>query len=452
MQVVRKDHDALNVTIEVTLEPVDYQAKLESELKKTRNNAHIKGFRKGQVPMATLKKMYGKGILSDIINDTLQDKLFNYLDEQDINYLGQPLPNRDQNIVNDLDVNDLKEYKFAFDLGLAPKLDLKGANETDQYDIYDVQLEDKVIDDEIKAARRRNGKRIEAEDTIQKMDMIKVSAKENNGDWTTNFTILVDSVKDEAVQKDLLVKKLNDTFTFDIYKLEDKEVSYVEKYLLNKPEDHEGIISGAFTGTITNVSRIEPADLDETFFESFGDPDVKDLDSLKALFRKDLKAYFDGQAKQFMYREIMERLMEDNKIDLPESFLKRYLAETNENISEEDIDKEFDAFAKNMKWSLQKSHLARKHEISVKEEDLRSHFTNSVFNYLRGYGNMDYSFVSGTVDRLMKDKDQVNKAYEEILADRIFDKIGETVKTKPISITQDEFTEKVKELNAKVKQ
>lgn len=103
-----------------------------------------------------------------------------------------------------------------------------------------------------------------------------------------------------------------------------------------------------------------------------------------------------------------------------------------------------------MRWSLQKSHLAKQYEISVEEADIRKHFTNSVFSYMRSYGNMDYSFISQTVDRLMKDKEQVNKAYEEILADRVFSRIGDTVKKKNIAITQEDFVEKVKQLNERV--
>ena len=90
MQIVRKDADALNVTIDITLEPNDYAPKYESELKKYKNQAQLKGFRKGMTPISVIKKMYGKSILSDVINETLQTKLFGYIDEQKLNYLGQP--------------------------------------------------------------------------------------------------------------------------------------------------------------------------------------------------------------------------------------------------------------------------------------------------------------------------------------------------------------------------
>ena len=162
MQIVRKETDPLHLTLELTLEPSDYAPKFESEIKKYKNQAQLKGFRKGMTPVSVIKKMYGKSILSDVINEAIQDKLFGYLDEQNLNYLGQPLPNRDENLVFNLDVNNLKDYKFSFDLGLAPELDVKGVSETDEYNYFDVSIPDSIVEEEFMAARRRFGKRVEA--------------------------------------------------------------------------------------------------------------------------------------------------------------------------------------------------------------------------------------------------------------------------------------------------
>jgi len=456
MQIVRKETDPLHLTLELTLEPSDYAPKFESEIKKYKNQAQLKGFRKGMTPVSVIKKMYGKSILSDVINEAIQDKLFGYLDEQKLNYLGQPLPNRDENLVFNLDVNNLKEYKFSFDLGLAPELDIKGVSETDEYNYFDVSIPDSIVEEEFTAARKRFGKRVEATDTIQNMDMIKLEAEEldgnvvKDGGWKTEFTLLVDIIHDETVKNEILTKKLGDNISFDIYKLEDKDEAHINKYLLKKPEDSDLETGNMFSATITEVTRVELAELNEEFFSTFGDESVTDETSLKEFLRKDIKAYYDSQALQFMYRDIMDALMEKNEVNLPETFLRRYLKESNENVSDEVLGKEFDAFAKNMRWSLQKSNLANQYEISVEETDIRKHFTNSVFSYMRSYGNMDYSFISQTVDRLMKDKEQMNKAYEEILADRVFSRIGDTVRKKNITISQEDFVEKVKQLNERV--
>ncbi|MGB4959377.1 MAG: hypothetical protein WBO36_07870, partial [Saprospiraceae bacterium] len=303
----------------------------------------------------------------------------------------------------------------------------------------------------------RYGKRVEATDTIQKMDMVKLEAEELDGavvkedGWKTEFSVLVDVIHDPKVKEEIQTLKLGDTITFDIYPLEDKDAAHINKYILKKPEDSEQEIGNMFVAKIIEVSRIEPAEFNEEFFEVFGSDDVTDEASLREFIKNDIKKYYDQQADQFMSRDIMDRLMEINQVDLPVDFLKRYIKENNQNVTEEVVEQEFDDFAKNLRWSLKKSALAKTHDITVNDEDIRNHFTNSVLSYMRSYGNMDYSFITQTVDRLMKDKEQVNKAYEEVLADRIFSAIGNTVQKNKVSISIEDFAIKVKALNEKAK-
>jgi trigger factor len=159
MQIVRKDIAPLHISLDITLEPSDYLPAVESELKKFKNQAQLKGFRKGKTPESVIKKMYGKSILADVINKTLQDKLFGYLDEEKINYLGQPLPDEDKNNITSLDINHPSDYTFSFELGLSPDVVVKGASATDSYTFYDVTIADHLVDEELSAARRRMGER-----------------------------------------------------------------------------------------------------------------------------------------------------------------------------------------------------------------------------------------------------------------------------------------------------
>jgi len=151
-----------------------------------------------------------------------------------------------------------------------------------------------------------------------------------------------------------------------------------------------------------------------------------------------------------MNREIMDALMDNTEVPLPESFLKRYLKETNESVTDDVLSKEFDIFAKNMKWTLIKSDIARRFEIVVDENDIRRQLEMSVLSYMRNYGINDYSIIAGTVDKLMEDKERVNAAYEEVLADKIFVKIDEVVAKDSKSISREDFEAKVKEMNERV--
>jgi trigger factor len=335
-------------------------------------------------------------------------------------------------------------------------VDVKGASATDSYKFYDVTIAEHLVDEELSAARRRMGERMEATDSIEEMDMLKLEAAELDRDavkedgWKTDISILVKVIDNEDIKNEILTKKLGDTIVFDVFKLENKDTDYIRKYILKVPADNEQEIGNMFTARIAEVSRIVTAEMNEAFFSTFGDESITDESSLREFLRNDIKKYYDNQAEQFMYREMMDYMMDKNQIDLPEQFLKKYLKASNENLNDDILEKEFDAFAKNMKWSLQKADLAKRFEIEVSEEDIKRHFMNSVFSYMRSYGNMDYSFITQTVDRLMKDKEQVNKAYEEILADKIFTQAGDVVTKDKISISQEDFAQKVKELNERV--
>lgn len=457
MQIVRKDADALNIKIQLTLEPLDYQNKFKSEINKIKNTAQIKGFRKGKTPDSVIKKMYGKSILLDVINDTLHNSLTDYIKEQDFHYVGQPLPDREENLLLDIDVNDLKEYVFSFDMGLVPDFELLGVNDTDSYDIYDVEITSEMAKEEVESAQKRMGIQKEVEDTIEIKDIITIEAEELDGEivkengWKTTFTVLVEMVKDEEVKNNLLTSKKGDTLNFDIYALEGNDEAHVNKYLLNKPEDSEIEIGRIFSGTITKVSRVVPAEMNDDFFSSFGQEEIIDEASLTEFLKNDLKKFFDGQALQIMYRHIMDRVMETNDFDLPYDFLKKYLKATNEGVSDEDLEKEFEPFTKNLKWSLIKSKLAAQYDVQIGEKELKNYFINRLLQYTQSQGMMDYGFIMDMADKMMKNEKQVNQAYEELLANGVLHHVGENISRNPISISASNFELKVKELNEKDK-
>lgn len=453
MEIVRKDADALNISVELTLTPADYSQDFDDELKKYKNNVQIKGFRKGKVPTALIKKMYGKSILSDVISKSLEKGLFDYIEKEKLSYLAQPLPDRDFNQVIDLDPNNLQEHKFSFDLGLAPEFEVKGNAEADSYTHYNVIISDELIAEEVEGLRKRYGKNIEVTDSVGNMDIVTLDSIELDGKnekedgWKTDFNVLVDVIHDEKVKNEICTKKLGDTIEFDVYKLEDKDEAYINKYLLKLPEDRES--GNMYRGTISKVSRVEPAEMNEEFFAVFGDESIVDEDSLKEFIKKDLSSYYENQSNEFLYREIMDGIIGETEVSLPEIFLKKYLKESNPEITDEILEKDFESFGKNMKWSLIKNKLGTEYKIEVAEEDLRVHFAKAVFSYMGNFPGADYSFVTSTVDRLMEDKEQVNKAYEEILADKVLKEVADKITQVDTDISHEDFVQKVKDLNAK---
>jgi trigger factor len=199
MKIQKKDIDQLNTTLSIEIEKEDYLKKFNDELKNYKGKASLKGFRKGKTPLGFIKKMFGKGILADAVNESLQKGLFDYIKDQDLNVLGDPLPSESQEMI-DFDVNNLGSFTFDFDLGLSPDITVKGAASTDSYTHYDITLTDEIVNEEIEVARKRQGSQEEVAEDIKEKDILKIQAIElenglpKEGGHETDFTLMTDLI------------------------------------------------------------------------------------------------------------------------------------------------------------------------------------------------------------------------------------------------------------------
>lgn len=457
MKINKTEIDALNAQVEMVIEQSDYQAKFDSDVKKTRQKAQLKGFRKGKTPLSVVKKMYGQQILAEAVNEQLQKGLYDFIDTNDINILGDPIPSEGQEMV-DFDPISLEDYTFKFDLGLAPEFDLKGASEGDQYQQYKIGVTDSMIDDEIENARKRFGSQEEIKDDIQDKDIVTISAfelddsgKRKDEGHESTFSLMVDMTED-SVKQDLLAKKNGDKIEFDIYTIEkDRDEKYVKKYLLKLEDDADKQVGSKFEGFIDEVKRAVPAQLDQEFFDKYlGKDKATSEKEARDVVKSDLSDYFANQAKSLMYREILESLTEKNEFQLPEAFLKRWLMFSSEKNTAENVEKDFDGFKKNLSWTLIKGKLAKEHDVKVEPEEIKASIEKQIYGYLGQYGMGSGEYADQMVAKMMQDRNQVNKVYEEILADKVFAEVEKKIKIEYKDITVDEFKDIVTELNKKI--
>jgi FKBP-type peptidyl-prolyl cis-trans isomerase (trigger factor) len=168
------------------------------------------------------------------------------------------------------------------------------------------------------------------------------------------------------------------------------------------------IFRDLFNAVIDNVSRVEPAELNEEFFQNlFGDEEIKDEEAARAKMKEESEKFFDKQAEALLFREVQDHLMDQFELPLPDDFLKRWLLSTNENLNKEDLDADYPNFADNLRWTLIKNKLAKKYEIKIEEEDIRKVMRDQVMRYFAGsqFGN-DNSIIENMVDRLMQDQNR----------------------------------------------
>ncbi|MDX1942432.1 MAG: trigger factor [Saprospiraceae bacterium] len=449
--------DALNATVTVTIEKEDYEAQFEEELQKYRKNVSLKGFRKGKTPANVLRKMYGKSVLAEVIDKMVQKEIFGYIEDQKIEILGQPLPSED-NIPNDLDVKDLQDFVFKFDLGIAPQFELKGISPEDTYERYAVEIPANLVEEDFAGLRARMGERVSAEGNIQEGDFVKFDAKELAGDalkeggLETNFEIPMNEIQNESFKAELFTKKIGDTLRANIYELfNEPDEHYIRHHLLKLDhDDHDTQIGQEFELTIAEASRYEASELNQDFFDkAFGPGKVSNEEEAKAEIRKDIEVFYNKQADALLFRDIQERLMEVNELPLPDGFLKRWLKAANEKLSDEMIERDYETFAKNLKWTLLKNKLSRHFDIDISEQDIRESFAQRVREYFGSYGMPD--LVDAAVDRLMKDQKQINEVYEDLLVDKLHEAITGIVTLVPKPIEREAFMGVLEEARAKAR-
>lgn len=450
-QVVKTDHDNLNATLTVTITPDDYLPKVDAELQKYRKNAQLKGFRKGKTPLNFIRKMHGKAILVDTINEILQNRMHKYLTEEKLNIIGQPLAAETQEEL-DFNLSEKKDYVFSFDIGMAPAITMNGIDKSASYDFMEVKIPDEKIDETIADLRLRAGESASVDDAVKSKDIIAINAEELAGEavkkegWACTFNVMVDDITD-TYRDEFMGKKKDDKVRFDIYDLEaNKDEEFVKKYLLQIQENDENPEVGRmFEGTIADISRKQEAEMNQEFFDKvFGEGKITSEAEARTFISEQMGKQFESQTNGLLFREVQEKLIEQNKVDLPDAFLRRLIKNNNPDVTTEDLEKDFDKVKDNLRWSLIKGEVQKKNNIEVSDEMLLEAFKDRVRGYFGGYG--DELIILNTANRLMEDKQQVNQMYEELISERVFESIKQEVTLNIKSVTTEELQEKVKEV------
>lgn len=454
-KVVREDIDNLNAVLTVTIEKSEYEDQFNAELNKYRKQVQLKGFRKGKTPLSVLRKMYGKAILSDVINGLLQTEVVNFLTDSDLNYLGQPLPNDDQQIY-EFDPRDLEDFEFKFDLGLAPDFEVEGLGKDATFEIYEVSIPAERIDEELANARKRLGAQVAVEGDLQDGDLIKLSIQELDGDTpkedgvNNEFSVPADRLT-ETAKAVIEQHKTDDSFPINIYQLEqDTSPEYVQNYFLgvNGEEEKAEAIGETVQATIVEITRLQEAEMNEDFFQQlFGEGEVSTEEEAREKIEKDLKGYYDRQAEAVLYRHIQESVLEKNAMELPEDFLKRWLKTNNENVPDEQIERDFPDFLENLKWTLIRSKLAKQHEVQVTEEEIKAAFKRQIQGMISNPALFDDNFLETMAIRMMEKEEDVDRVAQQVLTDKVFAAVKESVEVAPKTIETEAFEQVIQDIN-----
>lgn len=456
--IARENIDALNVVLTVTVAKEDYLADFQKELKRYRKQASLKGFRKGNIPMSVVRKMFGRSILAEVVNKELQEEMSKFLYDKDatIDFLGQPIPSEEQ-VEFEFSVTNLEDYVFKFDLGMAPQFELQGLGNEETLEKMVVEPTAEVLAEELMNMRRRMGSSEEVDDAVAERDIITLKAVEledgepKEGGIENEFTLFIENITDDAKEA-FLGKKIGDTAILDVFNLEaNTSESHVRKYLLSLDEDDDRTISETFSLTIDKISRHKLAELNEDFFqEAFGEGDVNSEEEALAKIRDDYSRYYQGQTHALLFRSAQEFLMEKNILEFPEAFLKRWLVASSEKNTPESVEAGFGGFLKGLQWTLIREKLIKQFELEVTPQEIRQGFAQQVMGYFGGQRPewLGDEMVNGMVDRMMKEEKSVRDKFDELMNDKLSIRIQEEFTLTDKVITPDELQEIVAKIQA----
>ena len=446
MNISQEKIDNLNAVVTINMNPEDYQARVDKAIKDHAKKAKIPGFRPGMVPPAHIKKMYGKSILVDEVNNLLSDTLNNYLTEQKLEVLGQPLPKIDDKKEYNWDFAD--NFEFNYEVGLAPEftIDLSSKDKLTQYEI---KVDDETLQSRIKNIRRSYGKMtnpdVSADDDVLYAQLTQLSPDGSVfEDGIVNTTsVRLDQVLDEKIKKSLIGLKKDDELVFDIQKAYNNDAVKVAA-LLGIDETEAADLKSNFRLAVKNVNRLEEGDLNQEFFDKlFGEGVVTDEAGFVAKITEELESMMVQDADRKLQNDIYTYALDKVKFELPDDFLKRWLKATNENLSQEELEGGYNDFAKNLKWTLIENKIIKDNSIEIKYEDVFETAKQRLDAQFRMYSPapMPEDQLAQYTTTFLKEKDNANRIFDEVKALKVFDYIKSVATLDQKDIAYNKFIE-----------
>ena len=435
----------LNEIIKVKIEPDDYSERVDKILTDYRKTAKMAGFRPGKVPAGLIRKLYRKPVLIEEINKILSESVTKYLTDEKIKILGDPLPG--ENNKKEIDWENQSIFEFDLEIGLAPEIEVP-LTEKEKVPMYDIQVDDQLINETKENYARRFGTMLKVEEVtgneVLKGDFHQLDNEGNpmeNGIKTENSSFSLELMKDTKILDLLKGKKVNDSVVFDIKKAFPNETDLSS--LLNIKKEQLASLSPNFRFDIKEISRFLKAEFGQELYDlMYGKDVVHNDEEFNAQITKELQGRLE-QNSEFRFRlDARDMLMKKIKMDLPATFLKKWLAAVSkEKTTENQMEEEFPKFESDLKWQLIQDQIIRSHDIKVTDEEISGYAKTYTLLQFRQYGITDIpeEQLKNYADNVLKNDSEKKKIIERLYEEKVFEHIKEHIKVDKKKITREKF-------------
>ncbi len=452
MNILFENPDKVNGLMTVTVEDADFKDNVEKTLKDYRKRANFPGFRPGMVPMGLIKKQFGPSVKMDTLNKYVGEQIYNYIRENKIQMLGEPLPSEKQEPV---DIEKDGPYTFMFDIAVAPEFKIELNGDT-KIAYYDIQADDKLIDQQVDmfASQLGSYEKADSYDGEQR-DMLKGDLRELDAEGNTKeggitvegAVMMPEYIKVDDQKKLFDNAKPGDIITFNLRKAypdNDSEVANLLKINRDAVKD----VEADFSYQVIEINRFKKADVNQALFDQvFGKDTVKSEEEFRNKIAEGLKPQLQANS-DYKFMLDVRKYAEDKvgELTFPDALLKRIMLLNNKDKGEEYVEKNYDESIKQLKWHLIKEQLVAANNIKVEDADVKAAAKEAARMQFAQYGmnNVPEEYLDNYADEMLKKRDSAANFVDSAVEKKLVDALKGVVSLDKKTVTLDEFNELMK--------
>lgn len=434
MNIVREQREQKTSLIRVTVGEQDYAQEVEKSLREYRRKANIPGFRPGMVPMGIIKKMYGKGVVAEQSYRKASNSVFEYLQKENIDYLGDVIPAEEQGA---FDFENGTEFEFVFEIGEAPEVKLE-LSEKDKMTYHKIKVDKKMRGDYRSNYLRRYGRLVDAE-KVEADEALTVTLDNGEMNVADAYVGLISMSEEE--RKPFIGKKVGFKTKVNINELY-KNPAQRAACLQVKEEELEGI-NPEFELEITKIRKFAEPEMNEEFLKmAFPNGNVKTAEEFEQFIDAQIESELRRECDYLFTLQLRDFLLNKAALDMPEAFLKRWLYTINEGkFSMEEIEKDFDQFLKMFTWNYLQKHFIKADSLTVSKEEAEAEAKALAAAQFAQYGmpSVPDEMLADYAGKILADREQAQKIYEKLYETKVVEDVKSKIKVTEKAISSEDF-------------
>ena len=446
MNVSLQNIDKVSALLTVKLEKADYQAQVDKSLKNIRQKAQVPGFRPGMVPMSLVKKMYGKSVIAEEVNKILSEKVYGYIKDNDVNILGEPMPNEDKQ--PEIDFDTMEEFEFLFDIALAPEFTVEISNK-DKVDYYTIEVTDDMVDNQIKSYTQRTGK-YEKVDAYADNDMLKglLAELDENGNTKeggiqVEGAVMMPSYMKNEEQKAIFANaKVNDVLVFNPNVAFEGNAAELSS-LLKIGKEAVADMKSNFSFQVEEITRFVNGELNQELFDQvLGKDVVKSEEEFRAKVKEIIANQFVADSDYKFLIDVRNMLVAKvGKLEFPDALLKRIMLLNNKEKGEEFVNENYDKSIEELTWHLIKEKLVKANDVKVEQEDVINMAKEATRAQFAQYGMMSVpdDILENYAQEMLKKKESIDGLVSRVVETKLASALKGQVKLANKNVSMEEF-------------